>query len=249
MARYNKFNHGIKYNQKPEDEGGIFNYIILGNIGIVASKLVMTASSHLRKSVSSVVGITASLSGGAKRAIHRAVNIVLSSSAAAKGIRERRTTGGSNITATLSGTAKRNRPIKAVTEIVLNLIARLRQKYRPVYPELSVTEYIVNTALTEYGILLEVSGMPFVGSTITLRGTFPDSAGDLTQLDDVVCNVYFPDRTLAETIVPTELSTGVYSADYTIPEGKEGKYDYEFLGTLGDRTIVGRSSFDSLWKY
>lgn len=207
MARYNKYNRGIKYNQKSDDEGGIYNYRVFGNAGAVISKLVVTASFHLKRSASSVVGVVASLSGVATITFHVAA------------------------------------------EIILNFILRLRDKYKPVYPELSVMEYLVSADITEYRILLEVGGMPFVGSTVTLKGTFPNSAGDLEQLGDVVCNVYFPDRTLAEAIEAAEISTGVYSADYTIPEGKEGKFDYEFIGTLGSKTIVGRSSFDSLWKY
>lgn len=89
--------------------------------------------------------------------------------------------------------------------------------------------------------------MAIAGSTITLKGTFPDSAGDLLQLQDVVLKIYEPGRVLAETITPTQLGTGVYSGDYTIPEGKEGQFDFEFSGKLGDRVIIGRSSFDSAW--
>lgn len=90
--------------------------------------------------------------------------------------------------------------------------------------------------------------MPYAGSTVTLKGTFPDSAGNLTQLDDVTLKVYGPGKVLVETIIPTEISTGLYSGDFTIPADKVGQFDYEFSGVLGDKSIVGRSSFQSLWR-
>lgn len=34
----------------------------------------------------------------------------------------------------------------------------------------------------------------------------------------------------------------IENADYTIP------FDYEFSGSLGSRTIVGRSSFSANWR-
>ncbi len=99
-----------------------------------------------------------------------------------------------------------------------------------------------------YIINLEVGGMAIAGSTITLKGTFPNSAGDLLRLQDVKLKIYGPGKVLLETIVPEKLSTGVYAGDYTIPEDKTGDFDYEFSGKLGDRMIVGRSSFDSHWR-
>lgn len=108
-------------------------------------------------------------------------------------------------------------------------------------------EYAMTASVNEYLMILEARGMAIAGSTITLKGTFPDSAGDLVQLMDVLLKIYEPGRVLVETITPTQLDIGVYSGDYTIPEGKEGQFDFEFSGKLGDRTIIGRSSFDSAW--
>jgi hypothetical protein len=133
----------------------------------------------------------------------------------------------------------------------LGTIHRMMVNFKPLYPILTVTEYPIEMSVTEYPIVLEVLGMPKAGSTITLKGTFPDSAGNLTLLADVTVKVYGPGRTLLTTISGasvTEVSTGIYTAEYTIPADKTGQFDYEFSGTLGSKTIVGRSSFDSIWK-
>ncbi len=124
--------------------------------------------------------------------------------------------------------------LSAAAKILLRVL-----RYWPVFPSLNYTEYFVS---------LEVIGVPTAGSTITLKGIFPDSAGNLTCLEDVTCKVYGPSRVLLATLTPSEVSTGVYSTEYTIPEDKFGQFDYEFSGILGERTIVGRSSFDSIWK-
>jgi len=115
-------------------------------------------------------------------------------------------------------------------------------------PDLFVEEYVINLEHVDYEIKLEVIGLAISGSTITLKATFPDSAGDLQELENVVVKIYAPGKVLLKTIPATKISTGVYTADYTIPEDKEGQFDYEFSGSLESRTIVGRSSFDSHWR-
>lgn len=124
--------------------------------------------------------------------------------------------------------------IQALVDVVLNAY-----KWWQVYPTLTVTTYDIE---------MEVIGMPYAGSTITLQGTFPDSAGDLTTLTGVTCKVYSPNRTLLTTLTPEEVSTGVYTAAYTIPATSFGQLHYEFSGTLGLKTILGRSTFDSNWR-
>lgn len=126
-----------------------------------------------------------------------------------------------------------------------------------VYPDLSYIEYSVNLKYSsdvltlnydDYIVSMEVKGVPIAGSTITLKVIFPDSAGNLTQLENVTAKVYAPGKVLLETIPANMISDGVYTAIYTIPEDKFGQFDYEFTGKLGNKTIVGRSSFDSVWK-
>jgi len=248
MARYNKLNNRIMLNQKSTDNGGIFNYRVVGIVGHIISSLTVTAIPHLRRSASATVTVVATFIGSANRTFHRSASIVISALTTAKATRGRHSVANSNITASFIGTAKRNMFARGVINLVLSFIARLRQMYRPVYPALSVTEYPIEMTVTGYEILLEVIGMPFAGSTITLRGTFPDSAGSLVELEDVTLKVYSPGRVLDETITPTEVSTGLYSGDYTIPDDLFGQFDFEFSGTLGDKTIMGRSSFDSNWK-
>ena len=257
MARYNRFNHGIKLNHKVADGGGIFNYRVFGYVGQIISTLSAAAIPHLLKRTSSVVSATASFTGKAHRIFRRSASIVISAVLSGSWIRKRRSKTDININLSATGKAKRNIFASAVTSFVLSLIARLRQKYRPVFPRLELTEYKVGMEYVDYPIamehigycvLMEVVGMPYAGSTVTLKGTFPDSAGNLTQLDDVTLKVYGPGKVLVETIIPTEISTGLYSGDFTIPADKVGQFDYEFSGVLGDKTIVGRSSFQSLWR-
>ncbi len=151
------------------------------------------------------------------------------------------------INASVSASSKIKRSILKVISALVSALG-IWKYFRPVYPKLSYIEYPVEMSYTEYPIEMEVVGMAKSGSTITLTGKFPDSAGDLMQLEDVTAKVYAPGKVLLETIPATEISTGVYSAEYTIPEDKFGQFDYEFSGKLGEKTIVGRSSFDSRWK-
>jgi len=123
-----------------------------------------------------------------------------------------------------------------------------RNEFQSIYFLLSHIEYKPDLFVEEYEIKLEVIGLAISGSTITLKATFPDSAGDLQELENVVVKIYAPGKVLLKTIPATKISTGVYTADYTIPEDKEGQFDYEFSGSLESRTIVGRSSFDSHWR-
>ena len=126
---------------------------------------------------------------------------------------------------------------KAVT-FVVGVLTRLFW-YKPIFPKL---EFI------EYRTKMEVIGMPIAGSTITLKATFPDKAGNLTELQDVTLKVYAPGKMLIETIIPAMLDVGVYTAEYTIPEKRFGQFDYEFSGAMGDRIVTDRKSFDSHWK-
>lgn len=154
---------------------------------------------------------------------------------------------GKIISMRIKTTHAASKQINKVVAFVLGFLSKMFW-YKPLYPHLEYTEYLIDMECVDYTILLEVVGMPFVGSTITLKGTFPDSAGNLVQLEDVTLKVYAPGKVLNETITPVEVSTGLYSGDYTIPEDKTGQFDYEFSGVLGDKTIVGRSSFHAIWR-
>lgn len=140
--------------------------------------------------------------------------------------------------------------MEAITRVIDTTITEYHISHSIIdYPvTVQCNEYMTDVESAVYIINLEVDGMAIAGSTITLKGTFPDSAGDLLQLQDVTLKIYGPGKVLLETIVPEKLSTGVYAGDYTIPEDKTGDFDYEFSGKLGDRMIVGRSSFDSHWR-
>lgn len=64
-------------------------------------------------------------------------------------------------------------------------------------------------------------------------------AGFTDTIENAVLNHIFGRTTYT---APATFYTGVYTADYTIP------FDYEFSGSLGSRTIVGRSSFSANWR-
>lgn len=160
------------------------------------------------------------------------------------------------ITASVHISGNISKLISKTLKAVVNIFKRLT-RFWTVHPQLSYTEYpmafeveesYVESACYNYIIDMEVVGVPLAGSTITLKGIFPDSAGNLAELEDVTVKVYAPNKVLLETIAATEIDVGVYTANYTIPEDKFGNFDYEFSGMLGDKTIVGRSSFDSKWK-
>lgn len=120
------------------------------------------------------------------------------------------------------------------------------------YPiEMSCTDYPISLSFAEYPIKMEVLGVPKAGSTTTLRGEFPDTAGNLSSLTNVTVKIYDPGRTLLATLTGasvTLVSTGIYTAEYLVPETTLGQFTYEFSGTLGTKTIKDRGSFDSIWK-
>jgi hypothetical protein len=142
---------------------------------------------------------------------------------------------------------------KTITSIV-DLSSRVKCMmaiYKQLFPRMFMIEYPVSLSYINYEVKLEVTGMPKAGGTITLRGEFPDSAGDMAMLSDVTVKIYGPGKVLLETINEgniTKIDTGIYEADYTIPEDKFGQFDYEFSGIIGNKTVVGRGSFDSVWK-
>lgn len=121
-------------------------------------------------------------------------------------------------------------------------------RYFQLFPRLSFKEYLVRLLTKTYDIKIGVIGMPIAGSTITLRAEFPTSAGELTELREVKMRVYAPGKKLIKEADAVMMETGVYTAQYTIPDDKLGIFDYEFTGKLGDKTITGRSSFTSIWK-
>jgi hypothetical protein len=250
MARYNKFNTGIKLNHKVTDGGGIFNYRVFGIVGSIMISFAASAKPHLLKTTSAVSQISVSVAGSAKRTFHRAAESVITFLSSATAKRTRHSGATVNMTTGVSGIAKRRRLAAVVVNIVFGLIARLRQAYRPVYPSLSFTEYPAELLYTEYPMEMEVLGMPKAGFTITLQGTFPDSAGNLAELEDVTAKVHGPGRVLLreyDSDEVTRVSEGVYTVEYTIPEDTFGLFDYEFSGTLGNKTVGGRDKFDSNW--
>jgi hypothetical protein len=151
------------------------------------------------------------------------------------------------VSASVTVSKRVNKILTAITHVLAQM--KRSSKYKPVYPKLSFIEYPIEMSVTEYPIRVEVLGMPKAGSTITLKGTFPDSAGNLALLTDITVKIYGPGRILLTTITDvTEVSVGNYTAEYTIPADTIGQFDFEFSGTLGSKTIIGRSSFDSIWK-
>jgi hypothetical protein len=148
---------------------------------------------------------------------------------------------------------------KSIRKIVSVLIkfTTIFKRYKQVFPvltyeeyhvDLETTTYDIELKMTTYEILLEVIGLAISGSTVKLQATFPDSAGNLMELENVVCKIYSKGKVLVDTIEANVISPGVYSVYYTIPDDNIGLFDFEFSGTLGNKTVKGRSSFPSVWK-
>jgi hypothetical protein len=155
------------------------------------------------------------------------------------------------ISKTLTALAEVTSTIQRLIAKTLTALASITsyiKRYFPVYPSLTCTTYDVELECTTYDVELEVKGLAITGSTVTLQGTFPSAAGDLAELETVVCKVYAPGHILLDTLDTAETETGVYIASFDIPDERYGQFDYEFSGTLGTKTIIGRDSFDSNWK-
>ncbi len=126
----------------------------------------------------------------------------------------------------------------------------LTQKFfaEHVYPKIEITEYPIEIALTDYPIQIEVIMMPTSGSTVEIQATFPSAAGDLSSLTDVEAKVYDKGGNELDDITMTEESTGIYKGEYTIPNAQRGIMTVEVSGELGDKTIITRKMFESVWR-
>jgi hypothetical protein len=199
---------------------------------------------NITKTISAICGATiiivrntaktvvanASVNSGIKRQVLKNVTAIVNTASAL---------GSRTIAKTVRATVSAGITIaRGITKTLQALVSATGITFRfwPVYPVLKHTDYVID---------MEVIGLSIAGSTITLTATFPNSAGDLTQLTDVTLKIYAPGRMLLETITPTEISVGTYTWDYTIPADTLGQFEYEFSGKLGNRTIKRSSLFDS----
>ena len=83
------------------------------------------------------------------------------------------------------------------------------------------------------------------GDTIRLKASFYTFAGALADPSDVSVTIYDSSRTVLVTGIPTKEVTGVYYYDYTTPA--EGRFPFEFTGTLEGKTILARDGFSVGW--
>jgi len=85
------------------------------------------------------------------------------------------------------------------------------------------------------------------GDTIRIKATFKTFEGLLSDLTNPpTLKIYNPDKEIIATILGASLthsSTGVYYYDYTLPS-TEGKYTYEFSGTVESTTVLRRGHVD-----
>jgi hypothetical protein len=233
-------------------KGALFFKTIIANVRVSTS--VIRASTFIKTLIANAI-----VSGSIRRYISKTITAATSAGASfIKSTYKILTTTVTGAGTFIKAISKTITAHVSVSPVIQKFIAKTLtalagalacvKRYFQVYPSLSYTTYDIEMEYTSYDMTLEVKGMAIAGSTVTLQGTFPDSAGSLAELESVTCKVYGPGRVLLETLDTTMIETGVYTAQYTIPETKFGQLDYEFSGVLGTKTIVGRSSIDSNWK-
>jgi len=90
------------------------------------------------------------------------------------------------------------------------------------------------------------------GDTVRLRCEFRTWAGDYGDPENIILNVYSPNKLrLIESIaltVANKISVGIYEADYTVPLvitnlPSPSDIIYEFVGELEDTQILGQGKF------
>ena len=95
--------------------------------------------------------------------------------------------------------------------------------------------------------------MPYIGDTIRLKGEFKDFDGELTDVENPKVVVYDSKRKVILDAEPERVEKGKYQYDLIVPDYKEaGKQNeplvFEFSGSLEDKPIVGRASFERMWS-
>jgi hypothetical protein len=84
-----------------------------------------------------------------------------------------------------------------------------------------------------------------IGTAITLKGTFKDVNGVLTDPTTVECDVIQPNRQVS-TITASKVSTGVYTATFTPMQ--PGGHSYKFSGT-GNCQVAGYNDFQVIGSF
>jgi len=87
--------------------------------------------------------------------------------------------------------------------------------------------------------------MPYKGETIRIKAILTDYDGDKFTPDSQEIHIYDPsgNDVSGSPFTPTQLDTGVYYVDYSIPsDADEGTYKVVWIATKGGKTI-GVTSF------
>ena len=95
--------------------------------------------------------------------------------------------------------------------------------------------------------------MPLIGDTIRLKGEFKDFDGNLTDIEEPKVVVYDSKRKVILDAEPERIEEGKYQYDLIVPDYPEaGKRNeplvFEFSGKIGGQPVVGRSSFERMWR-
>ena len=95
--------------------------------------------------------------------------------------------------------------------------------------------------------------MPLIGNTVRLKAEFKDLDGNLTDIEEPKVVVYDSNREVILAAEPERVGVGKYQYDLIVPDYKEaGKQNeplvFEFSGSLEDKPIVGRASFERMWS-
>ena len=114
---------------------------------------------------------------------------------------------------------------------------------------LSLIESTISLDIKENILALEVEGMPKIGSTVRVVGTFKNYDEELTDLDanEAFLKLYDGRGTLLETLACTRESQGVYMYDLVIPSDGEGTLVLEVGGEMSGNPVLQRRKLNRVW--
>jgi len=88
--------------------------------------------------------------------------------------------------------------------------------------------------------------MPYKGETIRIKATLTDFDGSPLTPDSQTVHIYGPSdsEVSGSPFTPTQLNTGVYCLDYSIPsDADEGTYKVVWIATKGGKSSPGVLTF------
>lgn len=97
-------------------------------------------------------------------------------------------------------------------------------------------------------VKLGVERLTYIGNTLRLTAEFRNSSGELEDPGDVFLRISDSRWEVIEEFPVPPYSQGKYRHDYTIPKTPLGELFFEYVGKLGNRTILKRSNIERIWS-